>query len=471
MPNLLDLVAEAGAGIVLKKVATSKGRGDEYAGPCPNCGGEDRFRVWPEQKDGEGTYWCRGCERSGDAIQFCMDFLGMSFPEAAKHIGRAPTISVRRMRAPRSPRQVREERHEAGPAVPESPSALWAAKATAFAKRCHEALLADPRQLEWLAERGIDLATAKRFGLGWNAGDDGKDCYLDRASWGLPEVRNETTGKPKPLWLPVGLTVPLAKGRVVERIRIRRPHPELGPGPLKGTRYYIVPGSGMEQLLVRPGAPVLVVVEAELDAMAVAAAAPDCAGALALGSSSPRPDAPACRALNDAVHILVALDFDGAGAAAWDARLRAKGRADAWCWRRAFPQAERWPTPSGKDPGDAVAAGIDLRAWITAGLPPCLTLPETGTSSGAGVATGMPGPLPPGLPLVRGAGDFLAGARETGRTRELERFLERHASAGLRLRGLRFQFPEGFPEALRAEAERVFDAVETEWVETEGWTK
>ena len=28
--------------------------GDEYCGPCPNCGGEDRFRVWLQ-----GNYFCR----------------------------------------------------------------------------------------------------------------------------------------------------------------------------------------------------------------------------------------------------------------------------------------------------------------------------------------------------------------------------------------------------------------------------
>ena len=101
MPNLLDLVADAGAGIVLKKVATGA-RGDEYVGPCPVCGGTDRFHVWPDQKNGEGSYWCRGCDRAGDAIQFCIDFLGMSFVEAAKYVGRPAAISSRRMRTPRA---------------------------------------------------------------------------------------------------------------------------------------------------------------------------------------------------------------------------------------------------------------------------------------------------------------------------------------------------------------------------------
>ena len=205
--------------------------------------------------------------------------------------------------------------------------------------------------------------------------------------------------------------------------------------------------------------------------MAVAAAAPDCVGVLALGSSSSRPDVPAMAALQKSLHILVALDFDAAGAGAWDARLRTKGRTDGWCWRRAFPQAERWPTPDGKDPGDAVKAGVDLAAWITAGLPPVLTLPAVKAPTVSTPDSGTSGHASPGLPLVWGAGDFLAGAKETRKVWELEAFLARHEAAGVRLHGLLFEFPEDFPEALRAEAVRVFDAVEDEWIETEGWTK
>jgi hypothetical protein len=38
---------------------------DEFAGPCPICGGEDRLRAW----DGpNGRFWCRQCQWSGDVI-------------------------------------------------------------------------------------------------------------------------------------------------------------------------------------------------------------------------------------------------------------------------------------------------------------------------------------------------------------------------------------------------------------------
>ena len=60
--NILDLYGASGAG-ELRKASTTKG--GEWHGPCPGCGGDDRFHVWPEQKDG-GTYWCRGCNKAGD---------------------------------------------------------------------------------------------------------------------------------------------------------------------------------------------------------------------------------------------------------------------------------------------------------------------------------------------------------------------------------------------------------------------
>lgn len=66
----------------LKRTATTGG--GEYTGPCPWCGGRDRFHVWPEK----GNFWCRGCNRKGDTIQYLRDFRGLSFREACKVVGK-----------------------------------------------------------------------------------------------------------------------------------------------------------------------------------------------------------------------------------------------------------------------------------------------------------------------------------------------------------------------------------------------
>ncbi|MBV9711108.1 MAG: hypothetical protein JO011_09365, partial [Ktedonobacteraceae bacterium] len=41
--NLYELISQNTS---LRRVAST--HGGEYAGPCPFCGGTDRFRVWPD---------------------------------------------------------------------------------------------------------------------------------------------------------------------------------------------------------------------------------------------------------------------------------------------------------------------------------------------------------------------------------------------------------------------------------------
>jgi len=58
----VDLLALVGRDTQVKKVAGTAG--GEWAGPCPWCGGNDRFRLWPNSD--HPRYWCRGCDRRGD---------------------------------------------------------------------------------------------------------------------------------------------------------------------------------------------------------------------------------------------------------------------------------------------------------------------------------------------------------------------------------------------------------------------
>lgn len=52
-------------------------------GPCPLCGGKDRFRF--DDKDGRGTYYCGGCG-AGNGMQLAMKWTGLNFKECAKRI-------------------------------------------------------------------------------------------------------------------------------------------------------------------------------------------------------------------------------------------------------------------------------------------------------------------------------------------------------------------------------------------------
>lgn len=52
-------------------------------GPCPFCGGKDRFR-W-DNTDGSGSFYCSACG-AGDGIEFVMRIKRVGFPEAARMI-------------------------------------------------------------------------------------------------------------------------------------------------------------------------------------------------------------------------------------------------------------------------------------------------------------------------------------------------------------------------------------------------
>jgi phage/plasmid primase-like uncharacterized protein len=79
----VDLLAVVARDTRLRKVAGT-GRG-EWAGPCPFCGGRDRFRVQPVL----GSWWCRQCggERWQDVVDYVVRRDGVSFVEACRLLG------------------------------------------------------------------------------------------------------------------------------------------------------------------------------------------------------------------------------------------------------------------------------------------------------------------------------------------------------------------------------------------------
>lgn len=342
--NVLDIATSCG--VTSKKVSSSKG--GEYASACPMCGGRDRFRIWPEEKD-YGSWWCRGCGKGGDAIQLVIEAKGMGYKEACQYLGIGVKGPARGRGRARSPRVPKDRGASWAPRETHDPADLWQRKAAASLEAAQKALEGNKEQLAWLAARGISIETARRFGLGWNA----KDLWLKKTAWGLEEDG-------KKLWLPQGLVIPWHMDGHLHRLRVRRSAPDVEP------RYLIIAGSGSSPMMiwlenVQKGSGVpWTVVESELDALLIAAVAGDVTGVMAMGNSSAKPDEAAAAALEGALFIIDALDYDTAG-----------GKASRW-WLETYPAAERWPVPEGKDPGDFRKAGGDVREWVIAGLPPGL---------------------------------------------------------------------------------------------------
>ncbi len=72
--DLVELLERRGEQGSLKRRASTNG--GEWAGPCPLCGGEDRFRVWPTPPDGKPGAWCRQCQAGGDALTWAVRLEG-----------------------------------------------------------------------------------------------------------------------------------------------------------------------------------------------------------------------------------------------------------------------------------------------------------------------------------------------------------------------------------------------------------
>ena len=342
--NILDLLQADG--FPTKRVAST--HGGEWHGPCPFCGGKDRFLLWPEQGEG-GRFRCRQCSVGGDLIQYLRDVRKMNFREACKYIGKeigsfGPSLIGRRKTRPNwTPR-------ETAP-----PTDVWQVRARRLVEASeHDLFLPYPfaqKMLGWLKEgRGLSEETIKKYRLGL--------IYIDRwdshERWGLDPVLKED-GSPKKIWMPRGLTIPLCQDGNIFRIRIRRPKIDLKSEG--DPRYYLLRGSDTRAMVLGQNQDTLVVVESELDAILLFQEAGDLIGVISLGNAQARPDVKAMESLGHSKLILVALDGDDAGA------------KEAWgWWLNHFPQARRWPPIEGKDPGDMVVAGIDLRVWIKAGV-------------------------------------------------------------------------------------------------------
>lgn len=371
MANLLTLLQ--GVGIDPRRASVADG--GEYHSACPSCGDgsprkpgdphPNRFHVWPERptKSGlcVGRFWCRQCDISGDTIEFVMKFEGLSFQAACDRLDihlpdRTADSYYRRPETPVPPAA-----ESFVPKIYSRPAEQWRRCAGNFLADCRQRLAGREEALGWLQQkRGIDAATAETYGLGFNESSKGGDRYRPRTLWGLPPKQGRG-GQSKKLWLPAGWVIPMFdhdSGEVLQ-LRIRRRDDDIARFG-QDIKYLPIDGSCHGTMVLHPDAEVFALVECGFDAIMLAALFGGRLGAVTTWNASARPDAAATRILHQCQAILDCLDFDKAGA-----------KEHAW-WDETFRRVIRWPTPVGKDPGEAYEAGVDVRKWILAGLPPGL---------------------------------------------------------------------------------------------------
>lgn len=343
MENILSLLEG------MKKISDR-----EWAGPCPMCGGTDRFVVWLGEGRGRaGRYMCRGCDTTGDALDLAMRLQRWDFRRAADFFGVETKDRDRRRRDSSSAGPAAAEIPEIVDLPPEGPSETWRLRAEQVLDAATENIR-HRDSLAFLDGRRLTLETARRFGIGWTP----EDRWEDPALWDLPPTLSDRTGRPRQVWIPAGAVWPLRDvGGNIVGVKIRRsayrPEDEMPKHiAIRGSRR---PPQVIGEVATLP----TVIVESELDGFLVAQECSDIASCVALAGvgGKPKLSEPLVAGLSMSPKILVALDADAPGAA-----------ASRW-WLRHFKRtAVRWPSAIGKDVGEMVQGGIDVRDWIRAGL-------------------------------------------------------------------------------------------------------
>lgn len=325
----VDLLAMTQCDVILRRKGATNG--GEWAGPCPFCGGTDRFLVWPNHKDGP-RWWCRGENKGGDAINYVMLRHNLTFAEALERLGLQGDSKPRPFRAPRpapADRQPHASRSKEWVAINDP---TWQAQATQFVDRCSDLIFEKEyaEQLQYLFERGFNDTTIPFYWLGYNP----SDIYT---RWGETEV-----------FLPAGWVIPWRYAGDIWRINIRR---LAGKEPK-----YIGPAGNANGLYnaahIKPNKPV-VIVEGEFDALAIHQAANDLVVPVATGSTSGARIQKWIARIAQASQYIVAFDDDAAGQQA------------AHFWLDVLPGSIRL-VPKPHDPNDMLKAhgSAGIREWL-----------------------------------------------------------------------------------------------------------
>ena len=157
----VDLLALAGQATNLQRVAGSGG--GEWAGPCPFCGGTDRFHVQPLTADG-GRWLCRHCSEGKwqDAIAYGQRLWpGLSFRQVCERLAGDGALVETRVAAER----------RATPAYA-PPEAGWQALMRPMIERFAHSLW-EPQgaaALDYLHRRGLEDETLRAWQVGYSSG-------------------------------------------------------------------------------------------------------------------------------------------------------------------------------------------------------------------------------------------------------------------------------------------------------------
>jgi len=318
----LDLVALAGTSL--------RQSGRYFIGPCPFCGGRDRFNI---KRTDEGDVWlCRQCGdgRYHDAAAFLMRRDGLTFPQVLAAIGSAASPWPSPATAPKTAAQT---------AMDHPPDDTWQVAALAALGDCCQQLDGNGAAWRYLEGRGLLPETIRGASLGYN-----------------PTWREFLSG----CWLAPGITIPGMVNGQLWYVQVRTTKAARDAAAQRGKtlgKYSATTGSklktlyGADRLLTAKTA---VITEGEFDTLLLSQFLPAGVTAVTMGAASTLPDNLAwLRYFAGVQRALLVMDNDAAGAHAVKK------------WRSLLPWVELLPVPRGfKDVTDFWQAGGDVAKWV-----------------------------------------------------------------------------------------------------------
>jgi len=315
----IDLIGLAGRYTTLRRESST-----ELAGPCPKCGGSDRFHVKSE------WWFCRQCHpKGGDAIALMQWLNGYTFSEACAALsgGSLPTVTN-------------------GQATPKKPAkkpayTLALGKAKQIAKTSSTALLDSPggeAGRAYLENRGLYSEAWESFGLGY--------CLASLPGTWNAETKTHSTPKQPAICIPWALsdgTIPAIRYRFIAdhtyadadgKNRTEKQTAQFGSafdGRLFGGCSLSGPGNVQA----------LILTEGEINAMSVWQATSGAVDVLSLGGESAQLSERAIRAIQRYERVIAWVD---------------KAEIAKACML-AIPGALGFKSPNGKDANDWLQAG------------------------------------------------------------------------------------------------------------------
>ena len=327
--GILEALSDLG---VAPTVADSPG---VMRGPCPLCGGHDRFAAWVER----GTFYCRRCGIKGNFRRFFEVVHGLGAEEAA---AKARAYGVSGLGG--------EDNHADPNEIVDRDE--WLRVVRDLIEFAEAELAGDEDALAYLRdERGLDSDTIRRYRLGLLREDE----FFWRDQAGLKPYSKPDGRTVWRVFLPAGILIPGYAPGVV------------GPASLvvrawdgAQGRYRAMPGSALSPMVIEgeQGAHAGVLFVVENVFCGIKLHLDTGVGVVALWGVHTPLSEQAAAAIGAAGVVLVATDNDEAGMAA------------AESYEAAYPNAVFSPVPStsGKDITDAWRAGLDLNKYVAAAV-------------------------------------------------------------------------------------------------------